>query len=306
MPDPDAPSPGEARRGRAAIVAAGVLWSTGGLFIKSLTAGGDAGLSAVGITCYRSLFAALCLLPLIRGRRIPKARVWLPAVGLYVTLLITYVASTQGTTAANAILLQYTAPFWAALLAGPLLGEPVGRSEVGPLAVAGAGIAVLFVGSYRGAEQAPLLLGALSGLSFGLFLLYLRKHRSADPVALTAINNLGVAAVAGVWMLLTAPDDAALVAQAWAHPASQGRILAVTAAMGVLQIAAPYVLFSFGLRWVSAVEAGLFALLEPVLNPVWVALFFGELPTPATVVGGACLLGALAYRSRLRASVSND
>ena len=61
-------------------------------------------------------------------------------------------------------------------------------------------------------------------------------------------------------------------------------------------MAIPYALFARGLRDVPAAEAGLIGLLEPVLAPIWVALFHGELPTPATVVGGAILLAGVAVR----------
>ena len=66
--------------------------------------------------------------------------------------------------------------------------------------------------------------------------------------------------------------------------------------MGCVQIAAPYALFSFGLRRVGGVEASLIALVEPVLNPLWVVLFYGERPAAATLAGGFLILTALALR----------
>lgn len=66
--------------------------------------------------------------------------------------------------------------------------------------------------------------------------------------------------------------------------------------MGAVQIAAPYVLLSYGLRRVSGAEAGLIALVEPLLNPVWVVLLIGEQPTGSTLVGGALILAGLALR----------
>jgi drug/metabolite transporter (DMT)-like permease len=69
--------------------------------------------------------------------------------------------------------------------------------------------------------------------------------------------------------------------------------------MGCVQIAAPYVLLSYGLRRVSGVEASLLALVEPLLSPVWVALFISETPTAATVAGGALIVVALGARYTL-------
>jgi drug/metabolite transporter (DMT)-like permease len=61
-------------------------------------------------------------------------------------------------------------------------------------------------------------------------------------------------------------------------------------------MALPYVLFARGLRDISTAEAGLIALIEPILNPVWVVLVVGERPAAATLAGGALLLLGVACR----------
>jgi drug/metabolite transporter (DMT)-like permease len=75
-----------------------------------------------------------------------------------------------------------------------------------------------------------------------------------------------------------------------------GEDLALLFVMGAVQFALPYLLFTRGLRDVEASEASLIALIEPVLNPVWVALFYGEEPSAATIAGGAIILLGLAVR----------
>ena len=72
--------------------------------------------------------------------------------------------------------------------------------------------------------------------------------------------------------------------------------LALLFVMGAVQFALPYLLFSRGLREVEAGEASLIALIEPVLNPIWVALFYGEDPSTATIAGGAIIIAGLAFR----------
>ena len=67
-------------------------------------------------------------------------------------------------------------------------------------------------------------------------------------------------------------------------------------AFGVIQMALPYVLFARGLREVGTAEAGLIALVEPILNPIWVVLVVGERPAIPTLVGGLLLLSGVAYR----------
>ena len=70
----------------------------------------------------------------------------------------------------------------------------------------------------------------------------------------------------------------------------------ILAVMGGLQLGMPYFLFSKGLRTVPLQEASLIALIEPVLNPLWVALIVGEIPSLATLVGGAIIVFGLAVR----------
>lgn len=289
-------------RYRLALVAAGVLWSMGGLFIKALTVNPDWQSSAVGITFHRSLFAALCLLPLLRGRAFPRLRDTGVAVVTYALLLGLYVSATQGTSAANAIFLQYTAPLYALVLGPKLFGEPFERSDVPALGLAMVGIGVLFFGNFNnggGAERLPLIMGAASGLMFGLFLLWLRRIREADPVAITAVNNGGVALLAALVLLVVRPEELTLVPRALLGETKLMVPALILALMGCLQIAAPYVLFSYGLRRVPSVEASLLALVEPLLNPVWVALFIHERPTGATLAGGGLILAALAARYTL-------
>jgi drug/metabolite transporter (DMT)-like permease len=77
----------------------------------------------------------------------------------------------------------------------------------------------------------------------------------------------------------------------------------IVATMGVVQLGIPYWLFSKGLEQISIQEASLIVLVEPVLNPLWVALIVGELPSSATLIGGACIVGSLGFRY-LRSSVN--
>lgn len=321
---------------RLALIAAGVLWSLGGVFIKALSGGieGVQPLSASGIVFYRSLFAALALavfLPRLWRTASPNpdpnpnpdsnrvfcarslTRDLLISIGLFAALLALYVASTQGTTAANAIFLQYTAPVYVILLSPLLLKEPRRRSDVITLLIAGLGIATILLGSSAGSPSDaaarsnspvpplshspihPIVLGLASGLFFGLFLLWLRRLRGLDPLSLTAWNNLGVAFVFLVVLLCTHRGDLSLPAHSIGYPAA-AISLGVLAAMGILQIAAPYVLFSYGLRRISGVEASLLTLIEPVLNPVWVVLLIGERPSTPTLAGGGMILLALLLR----------
>ena len=266
------PSP---RAARLYLLLAAILWSSGGLFIKEIHAG------AVSITFFRCLFAAAWLLPLMRGRPLPRATDSGVSIALFALLLVLYVGSTKETTAANAIFLQYTAPFYVVLFGPWLVGERLRALDAGPLAICLGGIVILFLGNQGETDALGLWMGAGSGLFYGLFFLWLRRIRYGDPIAITFINCVGVAlllvAVPGVW------DVGA-------------RDIGLLVLMAAVQFALPYVLFTRGLSQVTGAEASLIALIEPVLNPVWVALFFGEDPTTATLAGGVIIIFGLALR----------
>src|SRR3989441_6493714 len=262
MPSPPTPP------ARLSLLGGAVLWSTGGFFIKEIDAG------APSLPCCRRVFCGLRSAPAAPGARFPSAPDVLVSIVLFALLLGLYVGATKETTAANAIFLQYTAPLYVIAFAPALLGERLRSRDALPFAICLGGIAVLFIGNSGSGDVPGMLLGAGSGFFYGLFLLWLRRVRYADPIAVTFANCMGVALLFS-FALLKRDVDA--------------EDLALLFVMGAVQFALPYLLFTRGLREVESAAASLLALIEPVLNPVWVALFYGEEPTVATVIGGASI-----------------
>ncbi|MEO7667128.1 MAG: DMT family transporter [Dehalococcoidia bacterium] len=260
---------------RLMLFTAACLWSVGGLLIKEIDTG------ALNIVFFRCFFSALLLAPFLRGRRFPTRPDTIVSIIIFALLLVLFVAATKETTAANAIFLQYTAPIWVVVFAPVLIGEHLRRSDAIPLAICLGGIAVLFAGNWSSGDAAGLIMGTASGLFFGLYFVWLRRMRYADPVAITAVSCAGVALI-----LLPVPFFSDLSLES----------LGLLAVMATFQFAIPYVLFARGIAYVSGTEASLIALIEPVLNPIWVALFYGEDPSKATIIGGAVILFGLGLR----------
>jgi drug/metabolite transporter (DMT)-like permease len=264
------------------VLAAAVLWSLGGVFAKSLP------LDGLTIAFYRGLFGGLVLLPFV-----PRARwVFRPAMiplGLcFGAMTGLYIGAIKATTAANAIYLQCTASFWMIPLSAWLLGERPDRRAACAIGLATLGIAAIVLYGYDGRprEGVGIALGLASGVAYASVAIGLRGLRDLDPVWLSAVNNLAGAVALGISVVLY-----------------RGSIVAPTAAQtlvlfafGTLQMAIPYCLFARGLREINAPEAGLLALLEPALNPIWVLLVNGERPAPATLAGGLFLLSGVAIR----------
>src|SRR5581483_11363979 len=167
-------------QGRWLILSAAFLWSLAGVFIKFLDR------PPLTIVFYRSLFAALVFTPFLRrGGRRPRAPIAMSA--------LTYTAAISSFVAANAIVLQYTAPIFVFLFSRLVLREKIARLNGVALAVSMAGVAVIALDSAGRPEMAGVLLALLSGLLFAAYMINLRRTAAVDPVFLTWINNISCA-----------------------------------------------------------------------------------------------------------------
>lgn len=268
-------------RGRTFVLAAALLWSLGGAVTKSID------LDGVTVAFYRSLFAGLVLVPFVpRARRVFRP-VMVPLALVFGAMTGLFLAAMKATTAANAIDLQYTSTFWIVPLSALFLGERPDRRAVAGVALALVGIAVIVGFGHDGAgEWKGVGLGLASGLAYAGVVIGMRGLRDLDPVWLSAVNNLGGSLALGAWMTLSdVPPVLPTPAQALA-----------LAAFGTVQMAIPYTLFARGLREVSAPEAGLITLAEPIFTPVWVSLVTHERPGLPTLIGGLFLLSGVALR----------
>ena len=263
-------------RGRLLILAAALLWSLAGVFIKFLD------VSPLTIVFYRSFFACLIFTPFLRRANFQISGAVLLSVLAYSAAITAFVSANKLTTAANAIVLQYTAPIFVFLFSRIVLGEKIARLNGLALAAGMLGVSVISVDSAGEPEMAGVSLALLSGLLFAVYMINLRRTHSINPVYLTWVNN----AVCSLLLLLVVRSQLAL---AWNQ-------LVLLAVMGAVQLGLPYYLFSKGLQTVSLQEASLIALIEPVLNPIWVALTIGEIPSRATLAGGGLIVAGLAAR----------
>ena len=264
------------RRGRLALVLAAVLWSLAGVFIKFLL------LHPLTIVFYRSFFASAFFL-FFRGRSIAMPRyALLLAMVSYTAAISTFVAANKLTTAANAIVLQYTAPIFVFVLVRFLFHERIARVNAICLAFGMSGILVIFLGSAGQPEALGVMVALLSGGLFSVYMVSLRFLKDVHPGSLTFMMNLAC------WLILLPFVGSDL------HVSLGDLVL--LAVMGIVQLGIPYWLFSKGLESVALQEASLIVLIEPVLNPLWVALAVGEIPSEATLTGGALILASLGLR----------
>jgi len=265
--------------GRLVLVMAAVLWSFAGLLIKLVNT--RHGVPPEAIACIRSAIAGVALAWALPGvRPSPKGRV--AAAGIvYAVLVGTFVLSTTGTTAANAIFLQYSYPLIVAVGARLLYSERISGASALALAVGMSGVGAIVVGGWVPGHSGGVAWGLLSAAAFAAFTLIQRGIPVGNPVGLSSAYNL----IAAASLLPLAIGKFHLTAPA----------LLLIAVMAFC-LGGAYILYIHGLRVVPVVEAALITLLEPVLNPVWVWLGTGETPGLPTVAGGSLIMLALALR----------
>lgn len=267
-------------------VAAAVLFSTGGAGIKAEAFDG------LQVSAARSGVAAVVLALWLRGRLRPSGPVAAAAV-VYAATLTLFVLSTKLTTAANAIFLQSTAPLYILLLGPALLGERYRPRDLVYLSAVAIGLVLCFLSSADPTATAPdpvtgnLLAVACSvAWAFTLVALrYVQRDGAGDGAGMTAVVLGNVLACLGALPF------------AWPFPAAAAGAWATLAYLGVFQIGLAYMCLTAAMRHLTALEASLLLLIEPVLNPVWTWAIRGEAPAAWTIVGGIVIIVATAMKA---------
>jgi len=265
------------RRGALFVAGAALLWSTGGLGIKAVAE------PPLTVACCRSGVAALTLLALFRPRRPHLTPAFALTVVSYAACLTTFVVATKWTTAANAIFLQYSGVVWILLLSPLILAEPLRARDAIAIGLALAGMALFLAGHLDPVARAGDAVALVSGVLYAALVMSLRHQRGAPAEAATIYGNV----------LLTF----ALLPVVARGPLPSWRSAAVLVFLGSIQIAGANVLFLRGLRSVTATQASLVGMIEPIANPVWVFLVIGERPGVPAALGAAIVLGAIAWHT---------
>ncbi|MDR1586222.1 MAG: DMT family transporter [Treponema sp.] len=270
--------------GQGAILLCAVLWSTSGLFIKLVD------WNPVVIAGSRSFVAAIFLLTLrFFGRRKQApgqgSILCLTAGGFnYAATMIIFVIANKLTASANAILLQYSSPVWAALLGWLLIKEKPHWEQWGALVMVSFGMLLFFRNGLEGGGLLGDCLALVSGLSFGANSVIMRMQKDGSPMNIMLLSHVICALFSIPFVFLYPPSPGA------------GSILCILF-MGIFQIGAASALFAYGIRRIPAVQSLLTATIEPVLNPVWVLAVTGEKPAPSALVGGGVIVAAVVISS---------
>jgi len=263
------------------LIAAALCWSSGGVLIKWIHG------NPLGIAGVRSAFAAVLLWIVLRRPRFDWSPVQIGGAVAYAATVLLYVPAVKMTSAANAILLQYTAPIYIALFGAWFLGEKATWLDWLSIAVTLGGMALFFRQGLASQSFWGDFLAALSGVTIAWMMLLLRKQKAGSPLESILLGNV-LTALVGLPFLVGSP----LSSRDWLG----------LAALGMFQLGLAYALYGLAIKYVTALEAVLIATLEPILNPIWVALLVGEVPGLWTLVGGGLVLIAVTARGALMAT----
>jgi len=260
------------------LLAAALCWSLGGVLLKSVA------WPPLALAGGRGLVAALFLLLVCRRNlRFTWTPLQLGTALAYAGCTVLFATANKLTTAANAILLQYTAPVWVALFGAWLLGERATRADWLTIFAVFAGMGVFLYDGLRLNDLAGILVAIASGVFFAAMIMLLRKQKDGSPIESVILGN-------GFSFLIGLPAI-------WSAPLLTGISAAALLLLGVVQLGVAYLLYVRAIRHVTALEAVLIPVIEPILNPIWVMLVLGEKPSPLSLFGGVIVVGAVTWRA---------
>jgi len=257
------------------LVITAILWSLGGVLIKLVD------WNPIAIAGSRSAIAAIVMLIYLRKPRLTWSIDQLLAAFFYAGVVILFVMANKFTTAANAILLQYSAPVYVALLGSWLLKEKANRYDWLTIGLVFSGMILFFLDELDFGNLLGNIFAILSGISFAFMIVFLRRQKKSSTTESVFLGNIFAALFSLPFMTEPLPSLSGFL----------GIIL-----LGIVQLGISYILYSIAIKHVTALEAILVPVLEPILNPVWVFIATKETPGKWAILGGTVILCSVTCR----------
>jgi drug/metabolite transporter (DMT)-like permease len=206
-------------------------------------------------------------------------------------MVFLFVSSVKLTGAANAIMLQYTAPVYTAVFGGVFLGERARWGDWLAVAAVLAGIFLFFFDELSMGQVFGNVLAVAAGIALAWMGMFLRKQKDDSPYESILLGNLVTAAVGFPFMLGPLPSS-----NGWI-----GLLL-----LGVFQLGISYIFFASAVKRVKALDTILICTIEPILNPIWVYIFMGEKPGHWAFIGGSLIIVSLTARAVMESVLASD
>lgn len=263
--------------GTVYVILSAIFFSIGGVLIKLIP---WSSLSISGTRSILALIVMLIYMKLIGHRFVLNRSVILGGI-CSATMATTFVMATKMTSAANAIILQFTHPIFLIFILWIVYGRKPDHKAVITCIVALIGIICFFFDQLTSGGMAGNLLAILSGFTYAI--MFIMKRMKNGDFESSMVVSYVLAAIVGM---------PSMVHETVFTPSICIGIIM----LGVVQIGFAYICLSRGLDAVPPVTASLTSGIEPVLNPVLVAIFYGETIGPLSIAGAVLVIGSvLAY-----------
>ncbi|MDF2890632.1 MAG: rane protein [Clostridia bacterium] len=256
------------------MVITSLLWSSGGILIKLVHVG------PMAVSGLRSLIATAIIFLYLKRPKFTWSLYQMLGAAAYASMAITFVFATRLTTSANAVLLQYTAPIYVAILGSFILREKAILKDWITIAITLLGVTLFFIDSFSLGGLLGNALAIVSGFCFALFIVCSRQQKEGSPMETILLGNIFTAVICLPFVIRTAYDMTSIIG---------------VVSLGIIQFGVPYVLYGIAIKHVRALDAVMIAVIEPILNPVWVLIFLGEKPGKWAILGGIIVLAAVTY-----------
>ena len=266
------------------LITAALMWSLGGIFIKLVD------LNPMGIAGIRSLGAAVVLLIYIKKPRLYWNRYFVTGVLAYTAMVVLYVLSIRLTTAANAIFLEFTAPIYVVAFSYFLLNEKIDRFDILTMVIIFLGMGLFFMDELTFYGFWGNIMALVAGVCLALVTVLIRKEKES-AFEIVFYGNVLTAIICFTFIIEGLSKSTQLD---WL----------IIFGLGIFQLGIPYILYTTALKYVSALDAILVGMLEPILNPIWVYIFIGEAMGEWAFIGGALViigtLGRVIIKQKLK------
>ena len=269
--------------GILAMAGTAFLWSIAGLFIKVVD------WNPIAIAGSRSLIASAVIFLYLKHPKIHLSFAQVAAAVANAATMLLFVSANKTTTATNAIVLQYFAPVSTVFISALLLKERARAEHLVALPLVAGGMILMFLDELGGGKWLGNFLAFMSAITFSFYFVFMRMQKDGSPLESILLSHWLTAAIC---MLLS-------FFLPW--PQVTSKALAAIAVLGIVQIGLSAILLSIAIKRVTAVQANLIAVIEPVFNPLWVFLAIGEAPGTHALIGGCIIISAVTAASIITA-----
>jgi len=261
------------RKGILQMLLCALLWSMAGIMFKYIP------WHPMAIAGARAFFAGITVIVYIRLRKLPliiNRQTLLTGTAMCLCCTL-FVLGNKMTTAANAIVLQYTAPVFLLLFSAFFLGKRFGKADVAAVLCTLLGIALFFFDQMDAGQLAGNLISVAAGAAMGLMYMCMGEAQGAERFSSIFVCEV-LTSLIGLPFFPAGSMDFSFLP------------VFLIIVLGVFQLGLPYILYALASASCPALACSLIAALEPLLNPVWVLLIYGEKPGIFALLGGSVVI----------------